>query len=167
MTVSGGTTVTGASGYTESSSNNAFVSNYFNRVPLSLFRTENITSWNYTTATYRIANNNIANRINVFCCDGSIPLVASATANRYNTSANVATVSQLGLDSTSTLAARACWSEIHTPGASYFVSGTTTFSGNPGAGLHYLAMLEYSAATGTTTWYGNSGGTVLTGSIPY
>jgi type II secretory pathway pseudopilin PulG len=67
----------------------------------------------------------------------------------------------IGVDSTSTAAPAAFMNAgtnlVATNGLAGIVAG---WEGYPGIGRHYLAWLEYSFATGTTTWYGDNGGAV-------
>jgi hypothetical protein len=69
----------------------------------------------------------------------------------------VGAVVGIGLDSTTTLATGCLTGSSSNGGANYFATANCVAKTSPTAGHHTLAWLEYSAATGTTTWYGDNG----------
>lgn len=124
--------------------------NYYNRVARP-FKTNNITNWNYTTATIRQANNSTTNQLNYVVGVIEDPVTASLCANVSNTSVNINVQVGFGNNSTTTITGD--------DGSGYIlVAGQqmklySHFNGYPSTvGLNYLAWLEYSAATGTTSW---------------
>lgn len=147
---------TGVSGQTEDSFVKRFCWNYYNRVerPMRVF--EATDSWTYTTATYQQANASTANQLAMVIGVSEDAVVANLQHMVSNTSTGVSTQAAIGLDSTSAYAT-GC-----TPGVTPIVTTSVLFSlisqyrGYPGIGYHYLAWLERSQATGTTTWYGDN-----------
>lgn len=147
--------------YTEDSQSNRFLWNNYNAVPRNMFRSESTSSWNYSTATYRAANNNLANACN-FIIGVDNNLSAFHYHNRLaNSTAGVGLISGIGLDSyTSPANTNQATNTFFQPVSSATVAATYVESdwiGRTGIGKHFLAMLEYhSASGGTGTWYGAS-----------
>lgn len=138
--------------------------NYYNRVSRKMSRYET-GNWTYTTATYRQANGSASNQLN-FVIGVSEDLVTASVITGYsNTSINVTAVVHLGLDSTTSPAtdSKTNSSLSQTYAANALIPAMAQFSGYSGIGIHYISWLEYSAATGTTTFYGNGFG--LTGEL--
>ena len=79
----------------------------------------------------------------------------SVTAGFSNSSSPAVAVG-VGLDSTSTMATD-CVSSLQ-QALSSNLTATAIYAGLPGLGYHYLAWLEWSAASGTTTWRGAPSG---------
>ena len=146
--------ITDQTGECEDSLLKRFVWNYYNQQRRKLFVEDATDSWTYTTAAYRQANNNAANKVQYVC--GVVLGYLSAQTFVYFTSSTTArrvVITGIGLDRTnasdSTLGGRG---EVN----SAIVAHTQTFyTGAELIGYHYLAWLEYSnTETGTTTWYG-------------
>lgn len=142
---------------TEDSQTKRFVFNYYNRVPRFFFKTESTDSWNYTTATIRQANGAAGNQIEVV--NGSstespmIDLMLQAVQG--NPSSGVEVCAGFGEDSTTAFASGQVLGNVTT---STIRLPIVSFLKKPVAlGYHYYAWLEFSAATGTTTWYGDNG----------
>ena len=142
--------------------------NYYNRVDRPMRVIEATDSWNYTTATWRQANAAAANQLEYVqgvSEDAVVAMVQGLVGN--GTSAYVAT--GVGVDSTSVNSATVY-------GARVSVSATkpeqirAEYRGFPGVGRHLLVWLEISEAAGTSTWYGDNGGTLIqsgmTGVLP-
>lgn len=134
-----------------------YVWNYYNRCIRPMRVTEATDSWTYTTATIRQARASVVNQLDFVVGVSEDQVTARIKASASNTSANVEIQVGVGLDSTT----------IFTPG--FLHGGTFTqvanqgqpteaaWIGFPGIGRHFLSWNEYSAATGTTTWVGDSG----------
>lgn len=129
-----------------------YVWNYYNRVQRTLGQADTNTSWTYTTATIRQARGAADNQVE--CCVGVAEINAyiELAAVAANSSAGVAVAVGIGLDSTTafaggrggigTVAAVNALTPLH-----------TALAFRPAQGRRVLAWLEWSAATGTTTWY--------------
>ena len=154
-----GTFYASGSNTTEDSYAKRFVWNYYNRVQRPMRNAiETANSWAYTTATVRQANANAANQLDFVIGVSEVPVTARLIVSAWNDNAggNVDIAAGIGLDSTSAFAAG-----FHSPGANTVVASRLvplvgTLVTFPGVGRHVLTWLEYSAATGTTTWFGDS-----------
>jgi hypothetical protein len=141
--------------------------NYYNRVPRVLRRLESTSSWTYTTETWRQADGDTANQIEVVVGVAEVPITVNVYALKRNTTINVWSSVGVGEDSTSAAAT----GTIYVGGGSHSTSasagGTSNVSASlktfPAIGHHVYAWLEISAATGTTTWYGVSASVVQAG----
>lgn len=124
--------------------------NMYNRRPRAVCRKET-GQWNYTTATWRQANASTANRLEYVC--GIAEDAVRVTVQGMVTNGSAATVAVgIGVDSTTANSA-----DAYGRNTSANVEQIHAFyTGVPGVGYHYLAWLEYSSATGTTTWYGDA-----------
>ena len=155
---------TAVSGQTEDSSANRFVWNYHHRVPRVLRPPmETADSWVYTVSTWRQANANTANQLNFIIGVSEDMVTAQVMAAASSTQASTVLGVSLGLDTTSSPAAGNINPVVRSQVASSsaFLQCHALWSGYPGVGRHYLAWLEFSGATGTTTWLGDGGGTAF------
>lgn len=138
-----------------------------NRVMRQGSATDTTDSWTYTTATIREANGSSTNgvsRCSFLLGNANVLVSAVNVTNCTNSNAtNINTAGAIGLDSSSTQATDCHFSYVGTSSVVQNVSSTSTYSGLPGLGLHDLRRTEYSAATGTTTWYGDAAGAIRTG----
>lgn len=153
-----GTLRTTSTTTTEDSAAKRFVWNAYNQQRrLMKNATETTDSWTYTTATFRQANANAANQLDYVSGDAST-LVEVDLAALVNTTiaessgGNIATVG-IGVDSTSVNSAQTYGTNIDRTATKTYAK----YAGTPGVGRHFLAWLEYSGATGTTTWFGDAG----------
>lgn len=160
---------TGVSGQTEDSLTKRYLWNYYHRVPRALLRQESTATWNYTTATIRQANAAAANQVElvVGVAEEPIDLTLSAAASNGQTMVMAAGI---GEDSTTTIST----SQIGAGGGSPASAGGSAVVNSfvaklikyPVVGFHFYAWLEWSAATGTTTWYGApQGASSVAGSV--
>lgn len=126
------------------------LSNYYHRVPRSLLKVEATASWNYSTATIRQANAAAANQVDVVICVQELLLDLLLQVAAKN-DAGVSFAAGIGEDSTTTFA-----SAGHASGSA--IDGfLTRLCKYPAVGRHVYSWNEWSAASGTTTWYGTSG----------
>lgn len=153
---------TGSAGQCEDSDARRLVWNYCNRVHRRLQKADATTSWNYTTATWRQANGAAANQIDLVVGFQEDSIDVRFLGHGLNTSGGGVTAGiGIGEDSTTAVTDNAT-------GFMYFVTAnnvearTAYLLKQPTVGYHYYAMLEQSAATGTTTWYGTNGSAVGT-----
>lgn len=156
-----GTVRTNASNKVVDSYASRWLWNYSNRVRRALKVTEATASWAYTTATLRQANASAANQIDFVIGVAEDAVSAKVVACVSNTSASIYVTSGLGFDSTSALATGAMAVGVSTPLAAALCPTTAEAMLYPTVGRHYFAWLEYSSASGTTTWYGTNGTSVL------
>lgn len=156
---------TGVSGQTEDSALKRYVWNYYNRIDRPLFRVESTATWNYTTATVRQANGATANQVEVVQGVAESPIELCLTASVHNANNTVVQVG-IGEDSTTTISALSVGGGSVTTTGSAFPSNSLVarFVKVPAVGRHVYAWLEYSAAGGTSSWYGSpASDTGLTG----
>ncbi len=136
---------------TEDSAAKRFLWNAYNRVPRPMANTPETTdTWNYTTATFRQANANTANQLAYVTGDIGTSVEALVTAMHSSSNGSNAT-NAVGVDSTSTPSGTMSF------GVTGVQLSTASYQGYPGLGYHFLAWLEFSVASGTTTWYGDAG----------
>lgn len=148
-----GTFRTTATTTTEDSKTKRFLWNVNNRVRRNMSLIEGTDFWTYTTAAWRAANNSTANRFEVV--RGLDEDAASATVVvTVNTSATITVGPGIGLDSTTANSAQ-IYGGFCVNGA--FSQLQSDYRGCPGPGYHYLQWIEYSTASGSTTWYGDNG----------
>jgi hypothetical protein len=143
------------SGQTEDSASKRFVWNYYNRVDRPMRVVEATDSWNYTTATWRQANGAAANQL-AFIIGVSEDLVDADVLANSSHSAGVQRGVAIGHSSTTTPSGRIEMSGL-TNAAGEVISHHCRYRGAATVGYQYLAWLEYSTASGTTTWRGDNG----------
>jgi hypothetical protein len=139
-----GTIRTGATaGRTEDSNQRRFVWNYYNRISRKLRVQDTSAPWTYGSTSLRRANNSVNNRVEMVIgwSEDQVNLDASL---RYD-SGGTGVVCRIGLDSTTVAA-------DDLPGLTKTTEthARATYRGNPGAGYHFLGVLE-AAHTGATT----------------
>lgn len=132
--------------------------NYYHRVAKGMRVLDGTDTWTYTTATIRQARATASNQLDFVIGVSEDVVSAEVAISTTNSSANVARTVGIGLDSTTAFAAeQVCQSSAATAGGR---AGTTAhLSSLIAVGRHTLVWLEYSVATGSTTWYGDNGGT--------
>jgi len=158
-----GTFVTTSTTQTEDSVTNRYLWNYYNRVHKYMERHESAATWTYTTATIRQANANAANQLNFVIGVVEDVVNAMLVATAQNTNTGVIVAAGVGLDSTTAIAADGITAPATTSIANGYVPLITPYVSYVSIGKHYLAWLEYSAATGTTTWTGTPTTTINAG----
>lgn len=161
----GSVRTTTVSGQTEDSNAKRYVWNYYNRVRRAMRVKESTDSWPYTLAVLRQANGSAANQLDCVVGVAESPISVRVLAAASNTNTGVSLVVGIGEDSTTTLAASATNSAASTALAAALVPLAATLETVPAVGRHIYTWLEFSAATGTTTWYGDNGGTVIQSGI--
>lgn len=130
--------------------------NNYNRVIRAMKVIETTDSWTYTTATIRQANGSAANQLDIVRGLDEDSVSAEAVGAPGNSGGAVIALTGIGLDSTTAVTA-GVWGVPVTQVAGIQANTWFRYYGLPGIGRHYLAWLEYSAASGTTTWYGDNG----------
>lgn len=152
---------TAVSGQTEDSLAKRYVWNYYNRVVRPMRVTEATDSWTYHTATIRQARASTANQLDLVIGVSEDIVTAEVSAIVGNTNANVGVMAGIGLDSTTANATGFVGGLVETAVADITLSPKGSWKGFTGVGRHFLAWLEYSGATATTTWYGDGGDATL------
>lgn len=141
---------------TEDSAAKRFLWNWYNPVHKAVRCQDTTNSWTYTTLTYRQKNASSNNQVAVV--NGMLGRQINLISNSVSANAgSVDRLSAIGMDSTSAKHADCITSDTAMyPNSS---SGITTFLHHATPlGYHYYAELEASVASGTTTWYGDGGG---------
>lgn len=134
--------------------------NNYNRRPRPLLVTESTATWTYTTATMRQANGSTANQVEVTVGLAEDLVDLTLLAHVRNSTAGVQVVSAIGYDSTSAKITGSLnpYSEIFR--VDTYQLASCRVAHQPAVGRHTYTWLEYSAATGTTTWAGTIASTV-------
>lgn len=149
-----GTFRTTATTTTEDSLAKRFVWNNQNRVPRRMQAAlETTNTWTYTTATWRQANANSANQLEFIIGLDEDIINAQLVAGSFSSTTGVGMSNGIGLDSTSSPSNT---SIPMTTGSGDIHTRTVDYRGNPGIGYHFLAWLENSGASGTSTWQGDN-----------
>src|SRR3990167_1745204 len=144
---------------TEDSIAKRFVWNMYNRVERLGYAEETTDSWTYTTAAFRETNAGSTpgtSRVDYVAGLSEDLVDAIAKPMSYNAS-GVSTVAGIGIDSSTVNSALMFYNGA---GIAFFAA-PSFYSGYPGLGYHSIRWLEHSDAGGTTTWYGDNGGTSL------
>lgn len=150
---------TTVSGQTEDSATKRYVYSYYNRVRRALLRQESTTTWTYTATTWRQANGSTSNQVDLLqgFAESVLDLFLDTAVENGTAAVNVGI--GIGEDSTSTPLDGGTGGYSQTPGSSAFVQMHYGLTKVPAVGRHFYAWLEWSAATGSTTWVGNGGNT--------
>lgn len=155
---------TGTVGQTEDSFAKRFVWNYYNRVQRSM-RRQTTGTWSYTTSTFRQANADTANQIAFVLGVAEESLVVEVNANATNADVGgVVAYAGIGADVTNANASGTVVSEGYAAN-SIPTAPSAILRAYPAVGFHFYAWLEYSGAAGTTTWYGQTSGSVAQSGI--
>lgn len=150
-----------ADGQTEDSLLRRFVVNLYNTVPKPMRAIESAANWTYTTATYQPYNSNTATRLQVLMPLNQISLHVSALGMGGNTLNGTVGIG-IGLDRTNNNDAGTLGGGTSSVG---FSTLTADYDGFPGLGYHYFQMLEVSQATGSSTFYGVGGLSIIQAGI--
>jgi hypothetical protein len=160
-----GTIYVNASNQCEDGNARRWVWNMYNRRLRSMRVLETTDTWNYTTNTIRQANGSTANQLDIVRGLDEDAITARVDAGATNGTVPCGINVYIGLDSTSAIASGSTYAYAELQTANRFITASAQYIGLPGIGRHFLAWLERSNATGTTTWYGDGGGTVIQGGI--
>jgi hypothetical protein len=142
------------------------VNNIYQKVPRPMRVVEATNSWTYTTATLRQANASGANQLDCIIGLSEDPVEAEVMAISSNgTNADVQRFVGIGLDSTTVDS-----SQLRVDPSFLYPNNVAcvhraSYRGYLGIGRHFLAWLEHSVATGTTTWYGDNNGVAVQAGI--
>jgi hypothetical protein len=149
-----GTFFTTATTTTEDSGAKRFVWNYYHRATKNLKRIDS-GSWTYTTATIRQAGGDTANQVSVMQGVAEDAVSMTVIGLSDNSTASVRRGTFIGVDSTSAAYADSISAYNGQTGVAgaYTPTGPASLHTMLAAGKHDIVWLEYSVATGTTTWY--------------
>lgn len=147
-----GTFYTTAATTTEDSAVKRFLWNYYNRVVRQMYRQDQTGSWTYTTATWRQANAAAGNQLDFVrgVAEDMVNIEVSSPVG--NTGAGVLVAVAMGLDSTTTPVVTRLSGGYQTATAGNSIISRSTLTAMPTAGRHFYTWLEFSQASGTTTW---------------
>ena len=150
--------ITDVTGQTEDSTARRYVWNFYNRVERFMKAVDATDSWNYTTATWRAANNSVVDGIGRFsfvtgwaedACSVEVHSLA------YNdTLGSIYCASGVGINQTDTNSSNIYGANCgRAQGVAVAVDAH--YRGVPPMGFTYAQRLEISQATSTTTWLGD------------
>ena len=145
-------------GQTDDTVRQRFVWNYYNRVDRQWNRQEATTGWTYTTATVRQANGSATNQVEMVCGVLEDTVDVTCIGGSYNTGANVKRWVGIGEDATTVGASTGQVSGAGSGGTEKLECVARLVKIPSSVGFHYYAWLEWSTASGTTTWLGNDTG---------
>lgn len=152
---------TTVSGQTEDSFAKRYLWNYYNRVRRGLRVTEPVDSYAYTTDTYRQANANPANQLDVVIGFAEVLLTARVVALFSSGSADQFAIVSIGEDSTTTaitgVTGQGSGSTASGSGAADPLQVHASLEKYPPVGRHTYVWLERAGGGGAVTWYGDNG----------
>lgn len=155
---------TTVSGQTEDSVTKRYVWNYYNRVNRFMVAVDTTNSWTYSTASWRQANANTANQLDMVI--GVSEDMVKASVFTCATSSGISRQIAAGVGVSSTTVNSTQIENQNPVGCNntgHFQ--TSHYAGYPGAGRYYLAWLEIGGGADTQTWYGDNGLTTLQSGI--
>lgn len=129
------------------------VFNAFNRLDRKMVVTEATDSWNYTIQTWRQARATATNQVSAIVGLSEDLVQIHVQCPTFNAGGAVSIAVGVGVDSTTVNSADLMGSFTGTQSS----LTSAEYKGYPGIGWHDFPWLEISAATGTTTWYGDNG----------
>lgn len=149
---------TTVSGQTEDSAAKRFVWNYYNSVDRAMQLLVSTANWTYTAATWRQANNSTTNQVAcvVGVAEDAIEVATFADTSCDSSVQGAYGGSSVGVDVTNTTSSGSWYGLVSEMTATNYYQLCGGYNGVLAAGYHFLALLEYSSATGTRTWYGAS-----------
>ena len=150
---------TGVSGQTEDSLVKRYVWNYYNRVPRVMRVIEATNSWAYSTATWRQANAAAGNQLDYVVGVAEVFATVIALGHASTSTNGQEKATGIGYDSTSVVAT-GCLVALAMGEAGRILPMPASLRHAPAVGRHTYVWLEISQATATTTWYGDTSGTL-------
>jgi len=145
---------TTVSGQTEDSATKRYLWNFSNRIERTLRRVETAANWTYNTATWRQANANVANQVEVVIGIQEVRLDLSVQGTINNgTGGAVAAGTAIGEDATATYLADQNGGVLGNIGNTVTASLISRLVKYPAVGRHFYAWIEIGGGV-TTTFYG-------------
>jgi hypothetical protein len=117
-------------------------------------QTDTTDSWTYTTAAFRQANGSATNQIEIMVGLQEKILKAHATVLVRSSTTSIRGTVGIGVDSTTVNSAQIVQSAI-SPTSALKLPSNAELNTQITIGRRFIAWLEYSVATGTTTWSGD------------
>ena len=148
--------INGSGGQTDDTIVARFIWNYYNRDERTLLRMESTDNWSYTTAAYRQVRADTANKVSVIVGWQEATMALTAYHAAANTN-GVDLATSIGDNSTTAPATGVMGMNAQTLNANIRLNLQARLVVKPTVGYHDYNWLEYSTATGTTTWYGDAG----------
>jgi len=142
----------------EDSAAKRFVWNAYNRVRRPVSVHDSTDSWTYTTATWRQKRATTTNQFACVCglAGTSVASLVEMASPAPSTTA-VLLRCGIGYDATNARATGERNASTYNTPAGVVIPIQAHLDHCPGIGYHYYAELEYSTASGTSTWYGDAG----------
>lgn len=153
-----GTIYTSSTAYTQDTTSQRFLWNYYNRVERNLVAVDTTDTWTYTTAAWRAQNANTTDGVGrISCVIGWSEDLCEAInyGDAYNDPGGVYHSVGIGIDSQTVNSAQAFGGYSLGKTVQTFIS--SFYKGVLSIGYHYIQRLEISLASGTTTWVGDNG----------
>lgn len=148
---------TGVSGQTEDSAAKRYVWNYTHRCTRLLQKLITTDSYTYTTNTIRQWEGSTANQVEIVVGVAEDAFSLNAMHASSNSSADVSRRIGIGEGSTTVMQATLRQGSAGIIAATAVQTQQSLLVKVPAAGYQFYAGLEVSAATGTTTWFGDDG----------
>lgn len=137
--------------------NKLYLWNAHRRMPVTATCRDSVDTYTYTTAVWQSKNASDSNRIGYVLGLSEGTVRARATAMSANSTANIRRYSGIGYNVNNAATAGGLFGAADNA-ASNFMQMSASFDRAGALGFHFLQEVEYSTATGTTTWYGDGGG---------
>lgn len=154
-----GTFYTTSTTTTEDSEANRYLFNYYHQVERIQSVVDTTDSWSYTTATWRQARGSATNQFNAIIGIAET-LVEIDVHGAFTNAAGAGAVGVgVGINSTTVNSAKIFGGNQQLSSAGANIDAK--YRGYPAVGLNTFAWLEISVAGGTTTFYGDSGTTLM------
>lgn len=147
-----GTTTTEQSFDTTDAPARQFVWNHYNKVKSRFIVKDSTNSWTYTTATIRQRRASVNNQVEFVCGTSELWFAMDSALSLNNSLVN--RQNYVGFDSTTAITGL---SGFMIAPLGQACQGLAIAGGRCAPGYHYIASLERSDATDTTTWYGDVG----------
>lgn len=140
-----------------------FVWNMYNRVKVAANNPDATDSWTYTTASWRFRNGSGNCAIQYICGIAEDSILAISKAYSKNTTDSFNRLTGIGVDVASGPYTNANISRKVIEGANAAPTSTheSVLVKRSAIGYHYVAPIEIAAASGTATWYGDNGGSLI------
>ena len=148
-----GTFYTNGANTTVDRTTDRYLWNYYNRVrrPMQI-GVASWSGWDYTTAVVRQMNNSAQNQLNFVIGVSEDAVTSNLLTHSVNTSANVNRISAIALDAIAIQTDQIISNLTNPSTASAYYPHHSSRNEMIAAGRHFLAAVEWSTATGATTW---------------
>lgn len=137
--------------------------NMYNRVNVAAISKDSTDTWNYSTTTWRAANNSNSNRISAVFGLNEDAVSATYRAYLLGNGAGVSGLIGIGLNATNAFSSLSAPGQgaANSAGSFLLVSVTASFEGLMGLGHNYIQSVEYGTGA-TISWYGDNGAPTVT-----